>query len=175
MPTITDDSIASLSTCWQQDTRNKETVGGLCTKCGKHLASEAAAAYGRKAVLAGYEGADRGPMMADDGIQRRALRFWCACALLCVAAGFEIFLDAPRDLMMATVAAFILCGALFTLHVMLHMGWRTYDIIRFVIIGGLFVFIFTRPYPTHWLIAIFLVIWVPLNLIYPDRAPGADE
>jgi len=42
---------ATCSTCFQQDTRKKEIVGGLCTKCGYHLASEAAAAYGREALL----------------------------------------------------------------------------------------------------------------------------
>jgi hypothetical protein len=42
---------ATWSTCFQQDTRKKEIVGGLCTKCGYHLASEAAAAYGREALL----------------------------------------------------------------------------------------------------------------------------
>ncbi|MBV9564042.1 MAG: hypothetical protein JOY90_26890 [Bradyrhizobium sp.] len=42
---------ATCSTCAQQDTRKKEIVGGLCTTCGHHLASEAAAAYGRQAVL----------------------------------------------------------------------------------------------------------------------------
>ena len=42
---------ATCSTCFEQDTRKKQIVGGLCTKCGYHLASEAAAAYGREALL----------------------------------------------------------------------------------------------------------------------------
>jgi hypothetical protein len=46
------------------------------------------------------------------------MRAWFACAFLFVVAAFEIVLDAPRDLMLATVAAFILCAALFALHMM---------------------------------------------------------
>jgi hypothetical protein len=42
---------ATCSTCFQQDTRKTRIVGGLCTMCGYHLASEAAAAYGREALL----------------------------------------------------------------------------------------------------------------------------
>lgn len=100
------------------------------------------------------------------------MRAWLACAFLFVAAGFEILLDAPRDLMLATVAAFIICFALFALQTMRHIGYRTYDIVRFVIMGGLFIFIFTRPYPFHWLVAIYAAIAIPLNLVYPDRSPG---
>jgi hypothetical protein len=47
-----------------------------------------------------------------------------------------------------------------------------YDIVRVVVMGGLFIFIFMRPYPTHWLIVVYLVIIIPLNLIYPDKSPG---
>jgi hypothetical protein len=43
------------------------------------------------------------------------MRAWFACALLLVVAAFEIVFDAPRDLMVATVAAFVLCAALFAL------------------------------------------------------------
>jgi hypothetical protein len=35
-----------------------------------------------------------------------------------------------------------------------------------------FVFVFTRPYPFYWLVAVFLAIMIPLNLVYPDRTPG---
>ena len=35
------------------------------------------------------------------------MRAWFACAFLFVVAAFEIVLDAPHDLMLATVAAFI--------------------------------------------------------------------
>jgi hypothetical protein len=100
------------------------------------------------------------------------MRAWFACVFLFVVSGFEIFFDAPRDLMMATVAAFIACGALFTLQALRHEGYRTYDIVRVVVMGGLFIFIFMRPYPTHWLIVVYLVIIIPLNLIYPDKSPG---
>jgi hypothetical protein len=100
------------------------------------------------------------------------MRAWFACAFLFVVAAFEIVLDAPRDLTLATVTAFILCAALFALHMMRHIGYRTYDIVRFVIVGGVFVFVFTRPYPFHWLVAVFLAIMIPLNLVYPDRTPG---
>jgi hypothetical protein len=56
-----------------------------------------------------------------------------------------------------------------------HMGYRTYDKIRFVVMGGLFFFIFSRPYPTYRLILIYLAIYIPLNMIYPDKSPRGDE
>ncbi len=100
------------------------------------------------------------------------MRAWFACTFLFVVAAFEIVLDAPRDLTLATVVAFLLCAALLALHMMRHIGYRTYDIVRFVIVGGVFGFVFTRPYPFHWLVAVFLAIMIPLNLVYPDRTPG---
>jgi hypothetical protein len=45
------------------------------------------------------------------------MRAWLACAFLFVVAGL---LDAPRDLMLATIAAFIICFALFALQTMRH-------------------------------------------------------
>jgi hypothetical protein len=103
------------------------------------------------------------------------MRAWFACVFICIALVFEDFLGAPYELMMATIAAFIFCGALFVAQMLNHMGYKTYDKIRVVVMGGLFIFIFTRPYPTHWLILVYLAIYIPLNMIYPDKSPGSDE
>ena len=103
------------------------------------------------------------------------MRAWFACVFIFIAAGFEIFLGAPRELMMATAAGFMVCAALFLLQMLNHMGYKTYDKIRLVVMGGLFIVIFTRPYPIHWLIPVYLAIYIPLNMIYPDKSPGSDE
>jgi hypothetical protein len=113
-------------------------------------------------------------MMVDGGIQQCALRMWIACAFLFVLGAFEAFLDAPRDLILATIVAFILCAALFVLLMLRYIGYRTYDIVRFVIMGGVFVFVLTTPYPFHWQIAIYFAIMIPLNLIYLDRGSGSN-
>ena len=73
------------------------------------------------------------------------MRAWFACTFLFVVAAFEIVLDAPRDLTLATVTAFILCAALFALHMARHIGYRTYDIVRFRIYEAIPVPLASRP------------------------------
>jgi hypothetical protein len=110
--------------------------------------------------------------MADARTQ--TMRIWLAYAFLVVVGAVEIFLDAPRDLMLVTFVVALLFFALFVLQMLRYIGYRTYDIVRFVIMGGVFVFVFTTPNPLHWQIAIFFAITIPLNLVYPDKGPDSD-
>lgn len=112
--------------------------------------------------------------MADERIQNRAWRFLVVYVVLIGVACVEMFFNAPSELILVTIAGILLCFALFTLQAMLHMGWRTYDIVRWVIMAALFIYIFTRPYPEYWLILTYIAIIIPLNYIYPDKTPRGD-